>query len=161
MSVFTSVGSTVAILALTLDARTVHLFVPVFDHLLKLTTFHVFGIGADFEKFVPVEARNPVADREVRQCLRTIGHDILQANHDVSDGAGENMEHDFLKWLAFRDSRVGCVWAGVVIRSEAVLPCSVGPLTPPPGRAVVWCAPSFSWLAGGAEPPPHLPLKTT
>lgn len=62
---------------LYLNARTVYVFVPVFDHLLKLTTFGIFGVGAKFEKFVPIEVRDLVANREVRQCLSTTDHDIF------------------------------------------------------------------------------------
>ena len=60
-------------------ARTVHTFVPLFDHLLKLTTFNVFGTGANFQKLVPVEVRDLVANRKVGQFLGTTVHVFLEA----------------------------------------------------------------------------------
>ena len=78
---------------LGLDTRTVHTFVPVFDHLLEFTTFNIFGHGANFQKFVPAEVRDLVANREVGQCLGTASHGVLQANSDRFVGASEEEEH--------------------------------------------------------------------
>ena len=83
------------------DTWTVHVLVPVTDHVLKNTAVGIGGTGANFEELVPVKVSDLVADGEVGQRLGTTGHDILQANGRQFGCAGWKVEDSFLKGLVF------------------------------------------------------------